>query len=301
MIFRLAKRNLNFRVYTAETLPETAQENDLCIVSDVKMKNWVISQEEPFGAPRTDGDVWIWYSVDGSTFNLLKTNEMLIATIAAKQYINGKWTEVTAKRYHDGAWVSWSKTPVEYQDIEYIQSTGAQYLKPDFRPDTTNTYRHEFKFNAQNVSTEAYLMGINTPLYNFALLNSNFVMHIGDQTNLIEVPIEANTDYTAEVTIAPTTLTVKINDNTFGPVDCTVKELAKNPYLFARLNSSNNAANNYAKTKLYYWRIYRGSTLIHEFIPCYKKEDSSAGMYDTVNAVFYTNAGTGSFDVGGDV
>lgn len=37
------------------------------------------------------------------------------------------------------------------------------------------------------------------------------------------------------------------------------------------------------------------------FIPCYRKADLVAGMYDRVNDVFYANAGTGSFIVGPDV
>lgn len=38
-----------------------------------------------------------------------------------------------------------------------------------------------------------------------------------------------------------------------------------------------------------------------ELIPCYRKVDLVAGMYDRVNGVFYTNAGTGSFIVGPDI
>lgn len=42
-------------------------------------------------------------------------------------------------------------------------------------------------------------------------------------------------------------------------------------------------------------------TDILNLIPCYRKSDNVAGMYDIVNDVFYTNAGFGSFIVGPNV
>ena len=41
--------------------------------------------------------------------------------------------------------------------------------------------------------------------------------------------------------------------------------------------------------------------LVREFIPCYRKADSVAGLYDLANNTFYTNAGSGVFVVGPDV
>jgi hypothetical protein len=49
------------------------------------------------------------------------------------------------------------------------------------------------------------------------------------------------------------------------------------------------------------YKIYKITTNTSELIPCYRKADLVAGMYDRVNDVFYTNAGTGSFVVGPDV
>ena len=51
----------------------------------------------------------------------------------------------------------------------------------------------------------------------------------------------------------------------------------------------------------YYARIKVNSILVRNMIPCYRIADNIAGMYDTVNNVFYTNQGTGTFIVGPDV
>lgn len=53
--------------------------------------------------------------------------------------------------------------------------------------------------------------------------------------------------------------------------------------------------------EIYYCKMWDYDELMRDLIPCYRKSDSVAGMYDLVNDVFYTNAGTGSFIIGPDV
>lgn len=119
MDFKLAKNNLNFKVYTAAEVPATGTENDICIISETPMKNWVLSPEAPSGAPRADGDMWIQYAVTGKTFDALKQNALMIATLYAWQYVSGTWTEKNFKVYRNGAWLSL---------ITFIFNAGNVYL-----------------------------------------------------------------------------------------------------------------------------------------------------------------------------
>lgn len=104
MDFKLRKNNLNFRVYTAVSLPSTGAENDICVISHIPMKNWIMSPNKPSGTPRTDGDVWIQYSVNGETRNVLKNSAMLIALIKAYQYADGVWTCMPVVSRQNGVW-----------------------------------------------------------------------------------------------------------------------------------------------------------------------------------------------------
>ena len=54
-------------------------------------------------------------------------------------------------------------------------------------------------------------------------------------------------------------------------------------------------------SRIYSAKIWKNGNLEREFYPCYRVSDSVAGMYDKVNDVFYTNAGSGTFVVGSDV
>ncbi|MCW1949439.1 MAG: DUF2341 domain-containing protein [Candidatus Shapirobacteria bacterium] len=48
----------------------------------------------------------------------------------------------------------------------------------------------------------------------------------------------------------------------------------------------------------YSFKIWNGNTLIRNLVPAKRNSDSVVGFYDTVNNVFYTNAGAGSFTAG---
>lgn len=142
MDFKFKKSNLNFRVYTSETKPiEPGLENDIAIITSVPMPNWILSPDEPSGAPRSDGDVWIKYSVDGSTFNALKQGFMMIATISAWQYVDGAWVNVPAKSCQNGQWVDWIPKGALYynglQNVPWIEkpSVGWAMITPTFSSD----------------------------------------------------------------------------------------------------------------------------------------------------------------------
>lgn len=65
-------------------------------------------------------------------------------------------------------------------------------------------------------------------------------------------------------------------------------------YLFSR-GGDNPAINN---TRIYYAKIWEGDTLVRYFVPVINNS-SVPGMYDLVNGVFYSNAGTQSFTADG--
>lgn len=108
MSFKFTKSNLNFDVYTVASKPTApGANNDIAIITSFPMPNWIMSPDKPSGTPRSDGDVWIQYSVSGNTFNALKNNSMMIATISAWQYVDGVWADVEAVSYQNGEWVVW--------------------------------------------------------------------------------------------------------------------------------------------------------------------------------------------------
>ena len=63
-----------------------------------------------------------------------------------------------------------------------------------------------------------------------------------------------------------------------------------------------HSANYRAKLKMYYFKLYDSSgILVRDYIPVRRDSDGVLGMYDLVNGVFYSNAGTGTFIAGPEV
>lgn len=45
--------------------------------------------------------------------------------------------------------------------------------------------------------------------------------------------------------------------------------------------------------RIYYFKVYRGSDLRRDFVPCVRKSDIENGFYEKVGRLFYQNAGNG--------
>ena len=56
-----------------------------------------------------------------------------------------------------------------------------------------------------------------------------------------------------------------------------------------------NGANTTTQNKIYSCTVYDNQVKVRDFIPCYRKSDSVAWMYDLVNDVFYPSASSVPF------
>ena len=65
-----------------------------------------------------------------------------------------------------------------------------------------------------------------------------------------------------------------------------------------RILKNTNTEETTGLVNLYEFKIFQEGLVIKDFVPCYRKSDHELGLYDIVNGVFYSNAGTGSFSMG---
>ena len=202
--------------------------------------------------------------------------------------------------------------PDEYQQVEYIESTGTQYIDTRYYPNNLSEIKCKFMYNSlpsfassvfgvrENDGTvKQFLMSVyNEDLWVVNGLNNTAINGI--------TPTEA-IDYI--ISISPSEAywnEIKILDMTKDVSNCPNYSL----YIFGR-NTKNGFANPLFG-KVYYLEIYEQGRLTYKFIPCYStttvtdvngKQCSSGtkGLYDTVEGKFYTNQGTGEFIAGPEV
>ena len=70
--------------------------------------------------------------------------------------------------------------------------------------------------------------------------------------------------------------------------------------LFGYYNASTNLIKSFNRydCKIYGIKIYNGNNLVRNFVPVRIIDNNEPGLFDTVNNKFYSNMGTGKFEIG---
>lgn len=192
-----------------------------------------------------------------------------------------------------------SKLPSEYQQIEYIKSTGTQYIDTGIKTNTT-TSRYETKINPSSVSGTMCIFGTrnNTTAdqraMNVFIIDGTFRLDwLSGNGSYTVRNISSNTEYAISITRGLATINnVNHTSGNTTSID--------GSYTFY-VGSLNNAGSVYQKGfsgKIYYSKLYNNNILVFDGVPCYRKSDNEIGMYDLVSNTFFTNAGTGKFTYG---
>jgi hypothetical protein len=183
--------------------------------------------------------------------------------------------------------------PSAYEEFEYIEATGTQYINTGYVPNADTEVRYTSERTASQ-SYDAADWGVTpTPKAQVASMYWGWGS-ASDKSNPRFNPDSPWGPMTARVdkTGVYNLLGAKVVD--FGTVTWTSGVLPI--YLFCRNN--NGTAERMCKLKIYYWAAFENNTKMIELIPAMRKSDSVLGMYETVSGSFLTNAGTGTF-VGG--
>ena len=202
----------------------------------------------------------------------------------------------------------------EYQEVEYIESTGTQWINTGFCP-TTKT---KAKIDIELTKVEGvykFIMGsrntrLDTNGYMWeVIINPNKLLHVqvGDySTNrIIQKEYTVIPGTRMKISFDPSQKQLFVNDEVIEYFNGDVgdKKVDYPMYLLTTLYGDHEVSlKNYAiSAKLYSTTIYDDDKLVRDFVPCYRKSDGVIGVYDRVENKFYTNSGTGSFQKGEDI
>lgn len=199
-----------------------------------------------------------------------------------------------------------------YRRVEYLQSNGTQIIVTDLVPSSSDRYVLDVQFTA---STES---GGSRPFFGCrreksGALYTIFACNFGNPADTQVYFYSYHTS--SDGAVLSVDRSVKLNRNvlslynqsiTYGGNSVTVSVTAPTDMdlpiaLFGIVNGesrSNILPFSDSQMTLYGFSVYDStSSLTHEFIPV-ERDDGELGMLDTVTGVFYTNAGTGTFEKG---
>lgn len=220
---------------------------------------------------------------------------------------------IPADRLYKGNTLIWERNkrlPVEYQEVEYIESTGTQYIDTDVNVSTNNKIIMDLQFTDatyQQINGGYYIYRPSSTSYtvrNDIGVASTGMFFMGASTTSITTDVTADTNRHTFM-IDATTGEWSIDDVSGSVPPTTHSDYEVTLLIGARRGRNVNgrilAPATYCEEKIYNVKIYTSGNLVRDFIPCYRKSDDVIGLYDLVNDAFYTNAGTGTFTKGGDI
>lgn len=176
--------------------------------------------------------------------------------------------------------------PTEYRKIEYLKSTGTQWIVTDIRTSTSVETKYEIIIGYWEQQNTRQLMGADFGA--FFGVNSNTTYEYGANTTA-DGSTDGYDNISFEQEIANGKQVLTVNGITFKR---NYRNWKSYPITIFSLNGSYNS-----NCRIKKFTVKQGGETVGDFIPCVRKSDSKPGMYDTVSQTFYTNAGTGEFIV----
>lgn len=200
------------------------------------------------------------------------------------------------------------RIPAEYQEVEYLESTGTQWIDTGYVPVEDTWVDAEYGFSGTYSGEQVILgasssnytgsntTGLTVELYNHnrwycgcgGSIFKNVLTGFGEGLYIKHRVILSKDSLTVDGNIQS-----RNSSATFDP--------SQPCYLYA-INAYGIGAQRLSTTlRLYSVKLYENKNIMRNLIPCYRKSDNEPGMYDTVSGAFYTNNGTGTFLVGNPI
>ena len=191
-----------------------------------------------------------------------------------------------------------SKLPYGYTELQHIRSTGTQYIDTNFIPNQDTRIKAKIITRDKNIMGNKAIFGSRasaTSRHYGVTIGGQNVWWTGYGTSNINTNITVLRDTLFEIE-KNKNVTI-LNGSVLATSQSQTFTCPSNLYIFC-MNQSGPTF--YSNIELYLCEIWDNDVLVRNFIPC-KNPSNVVGMYDTVNDVFYSNAGSGSFIAGAEV
>lgn len=187
--------------------------------------------------------------------------------------------------------------PAGYQEVEYIESTGTQWIDTGIKLSNNSNVEINAKFTATQKRKSYYLFGSSAT-------DKRYMIAVGSTTNKYLVDFNSsNYRINSSVSAFDSIFHIhKINNLNYyidnilqGSRTSLIFSNTENAYLFDVKGRSTDSSVGVQAWQIKYCKIYDNDTLVRNFVPCYRKSDNVVGMFDTAEGKFYTNQGSGEF------
>ena len=192
--------------------------------------------------------------------------------------------------------------PSGYTELEYIESTGTQYIDTGVVP--ADNFDVTVTVSFDDLSEPGIVLGSRTTTQTSDRLiilkysNTSLGYDYGELAQSITRPaypdVEINTKYKIQLQGTLNHVDYYVNNQLISSQNTTRQTSTYNLWLFNA--NTGSAATFYGfKGKMYSCRIINNGVLVRDFVPAKRNSDNVAGMYDTVTNTFFTASQSGFY------
>lgn len=186
------------------------------------------------------------------------------------------------------AMMAQKRLPKEYQEVEYIESTGPQWIDTGISTYKLVTVDLVTQFTIAGTASQVLFCGSTNGPNWFGQRNKVYACGSGGR----ELSgIDSDLKKKVKITYFDKSIVCNIDETEFmrtGSHD--------NSYRYKLFNEDYPS-----NAKVFSCVIYYNDEKIGNYVPCYRKSDGEIGLYDLVLKTFLKNRGTGTFEKGPDV
>ena len=187
--------------------------------------------------------------------------------------------------------------PRGYTELEYIQSSGTQYINTGFAPNQNTRVVADVQFVSENNSQ--FVFGVRklpgaSVNFGFLINSTQFRSDYGDSSK-VHITVSS---LKARILIDKNKNKCYIDNVLKATNTASTFQSEYNLYLFA--SNDSGEASYFGSLRMYSCKVYDNGTLIRDYIPA-KNAGGTVGLYDAVNGIFYQNSGSGTFARGAEI
>lgn len=191
------------------------------------------------------------------------------------------------------------RLPIEYQEVPFIIGQGSQYIDTGYV--LNSECRVQGRYDLYELKGVLALFGSRNDRYNnaFAIFNVSAAPRVdygktlethsfsyagGNDRNVLEFDLNAGI--------------ATVNGKTYAFADSLKPFTCPSTAMIFAAHTGDTIDTRCPSGEIVYLKITdENGIVVRDMVPCYRKSDVKPGMYDLVGKRFYTNAGTGDFQL----
>lgn len=209
-----------------------------------------------------------------------------------------------------GKWVNKTNpavsVPVEYTQLEYIESSGTQYINTDVSAPNGFKAILDWMFTDFSGDNNKTVLGSEDRASPWACNwlqkrgESAYKWHLGAYSEyLSSTAVSVNTQYDIDMSTIKGASYLKIDGDSIITDTNSNSRSSNSIYIFA--TNKAGTAGDPSSARLYSCKIIKDDETVRNYITAKRNSDGVVGLYDLISKTFFTNAGTGTFTAGPEI